>query len=178
MAKIPLSGKNGDGKYAIVDDCDEAWIREYTWHLTSPGYVATGASDALRTRYGNTVGLVFMHRLVANAPIDLDVDHINMDRLDNRRSNLRAATRSQNMANAKSRRGSRCVYKGVTRSSASSERWRASITIDGNKIDLGSFATQEKAAVAYNRAAIEAFGNFARINEIAPARTPRGGVNP
>jgi len=91
------------------------------------------------------------------------VDHINRDKLDNRRRNLRIATRSQNEANKA--KGSRGVsrYKGVTRTK--NGRWKAEITVESTRIYLGTFDSEREASEAYNQQAIDSFGEFATINE-------------
>lgn len=102
----------------------------------------------------------YMHRLILDAPGD--VDHRNMDGLDNRRSNLREATRSQNMANSRSRGGS-SQYKGVGWHKAAG-KWKAAICIEGKSVHLGLFADEKDAALAYDRAASYAWGEYARLN--------------
>ena len=92
-----------------------------------------------------------------------DVDHRDGDRTNNRWTNLRAATRSQNLANQRRRRDNRSGLKGV---SFDAERglWRAQIAKDEKRIFLGRFRTKEEAAVVYARKAVEMFGAFARMN--------------
>lgn len=97
-----------------------------------------------------------MHREIVDAP---EVDHRNGDRVDNRRANLRAATHLQNCQNARPKGQSR--FKGVSRYR---ERWHARIKVPGRRIDLGSFHDEESAARAYDVAAREHFGEFARLN--------------
>ncbi len=99
---------------------------------------------------------MLLHRAILNAPVDMQVDHINGDPLDNRRENLRLATPSQNSANYKTRE-----YKGVRR------RWRkysARVQHGGEVKHLGMFSTAEEAARAYDRAAFEIWGEYARLN--------------
>ena len=100
-----------------------------------------------------------MHRVILNAPPGREVDHINRNGLDNRRSNLRLATHAQNEAN-KPPRGE---YKGAYWCKKSG-RWRASIRVDGRLRHMGRFATREEAARVYDDAALEAFGEFAYLN--------------
>jgi hypothetical protein len=91
-----------------------------------------------------------------------DIDHVNGNRADNRLSNLREATRSQNFQN-KRRGPSISGIKGV-RWHAENRKWCAGITISGKTRYLGSFLTKEDAGDAYRKAALEYFGEFARFD--------------
>jgi hypothetical protein len=107
-----------------------------------------------------------MHRLILGLTSDdpLEVDHINGDRLDNRRSNLRVANQSQNLANQRKTRGA-SRYKGVDWHERH-QLWRARIQKDGKRRLLGWFASEDEAGVAYNEAAVRLFGEYARLNVI------------
>lgn len=101
-----------------------------------------------------------MDRVLGQAtPDDLFVDHINGNAWDNRRKNLRVATREQNTQN---RRGNGKYLKGVTPGRGG--KFRASIKSNGLRTSLGTFTTEEQAALAYDHAARERFGEFARLN--------------
>lgn len=156
VIEIPL--RRGDGVVALVDADDLGLVRDFSWHLHDNGYASADARlpDGRRRLY--------MHRLILQLTLDgLEVDHINRDRLDNRRSNLRAATRTQQARNTSLRSNNTSGYKGVSR--AKGARWQAHIRIDGRSISLGSgFITARAAAAAYDKAATEAFGEFAAIN--------------
>lgn len=154
------------GYTAVVDDDDYDLVSGYSWQITHP------------TRSGNIyasgrVGekLALMHRLILGLTDSRTmVDHINCDGLDNRRANLRLANKSQNNANQRKQPGKSSQYKGVFWNKAVG-KWMSSIKVDQNKIDLGFFQLESDAANAYNLAAIEYFGEFARINEIVPDDT-------
>lgn len=109
-----------------------------------------------------------MHRFIIDAADGQIVDHINRDTLDNRKSNLRIATESQNQANRVSvfRPGKASRYKGVSRSLSLKNPWQASIRANGKQYNLGLFPTEEAAAMAYDSAALDRFGEFARINNV------------
>ena len=92
------------------------------------------------------------------------VDHENGNGLDNRRTNLRIATTSQNNRNTALRSTNSSGYKGVSWNNEN-QRWKAQIQTDGTKTFLGYFDDLLDAAQAYNDAALEQHGEFARLNE-------------
>jgi hypothetical protein len=94
-------------------------------------------------------------------PDNMDVDHINRDRADNRWSNLRLATRSQNMANVVLKATNSSGVSGVVWDE-NRKKWRAQLRVNGIKKNLGRFATQEEAAAAVQSAAQEQWGEFWR----------------
>ena len=100
---------------------------------------------------------------------DRDIDHINHDRSDNRITNLRLATRSQNQCNRRPQLGFTSRYKGVSRSQES-RPWRAQIKVKRRAQFLGRFNTEIEAAMAYDDAAIIMHGQFAVLN--FPERWP------
>jgi hypothetical protein len=91
---------------------------------------------------------------------DEHIDHADANRINNRFSNLRAATRAQNMANSKAKNNTRSGFKGVC---ASRRKWVASIGVDGKKVHLGHFGSPEEAHKAYCQAAERYYGTFARF---------------
>lgn len=148
MAEIRLT----QSKIAFVDDADLPLLEGRSW-------------CAQRTRhhwYAVSKG-VTMHRLLMGAP-GLQVDHIDGDGLNNRRSNLRIGTNSQNQANRRRAFGA-SRFKGVHHEKRG-KPWKAAIKISGEKIHLGSFDDEAEAARAYDRAALEHFGEFACTNEM------------
>ena len=98
--------------------------------------------------------------LMTGAWPDLCIDHINGDRADNRWENLRLATSSQNQQNRHTRKDSRVGLKGVTEFR---DRWKAQIKIGGRQTHLGMFESKEDAHLAYQKAALRCFGEYARF---------------
>lgn len=148
MKRIPLTR----GLVALVDAADFDWLSAFKWHAirTAPGcfYAARGRT-------------ILMHRELL--PGALEVDHINRNKLDNRRRNLRPATTSQNRANVSLRRDNQARRKGVSWS-PSCASWRADITTkDGHRF-LGHFDSVDAAARRYDQEAIRIFGEFACVN--------------
>ena len=148
IAKIPLGFKAKHG-YALVD-ADMAHLDRYFWTITSNGYAITNPTKSTTpTR---------MHHLVLPRREGYIIDHINRDKLDNRRSNLRYATRSQNLHNSFNPGAS--GYKGVTYLKRTGT-WQAVI---GYKTKC--FKDKREAAEYYNKLALEAYGEYAYLNEI------------
>lgn len=154
-----ISLANGKGS-ALVDDEDYELVSQYRWQLDNAGYAKRGWGENGR------IYIERMHRLIMGAPPfeGAQVDHINGDRLDNRRINLRWATRRQNLGNSRRPSNNTSGYKGVSWDEARG-MWRADITTSiGRRKFLGYFGTPEKAASAYDGAAIDCFGEFAKTN--------------
>lgn len=112
------------------------------------------------------------HRVILNVQKGFEIDHINGDTLDNRRSNLRICTKSGNMRNRSVSINNIVGYKGVGFIKKLS-KWNARIRVDNKLIYLGLFCSKEDAALAYNEAALKYWGEFARLNEIKQGRSSR-----
>lgn len=157
-AELPLSGKHG--LTAVVDldiyrKIQKAGLRFYS---SGKGKWLYAQAHIFKGKGNDKV--VQLHRWIMDAQPGQVVDHINGDRMDNRRENLRLCTVAENIRNQK-RRASKSGFKGVVQKRG---RWQASYTYEGKRIYLGYFATAEEAACAYDRAAREAFGEFALLN--------------
>lgn len=146
------------GRSVLVDDEDAERLSQHSWHVDSSGYA---------TRYLNGRGAkVRMHRDLLPDADKPEVDHINGNKLDNRRDNLRGATRSENQMNRGKQSGNYSSdYIGVSWNKGAS-KWMARITVEGETKYLGIYESEEAAARAYNDAAKEHHGEFCNLNPI------------
>lgn len=156
MREVPCSR----GMVALVDDEDFAAVSARRWSVTRNDknggtyYAIAGAVDGQPR--------VLMHRLLMQPRAGESIDHINGNGLDNRRKNLRRCSCALNAANrVKTRLPCTSRFKGVNR--RPNGTYRAYISQGGFKC-LGTYRTEDDAARAYDRAARERFGEFARVN--------------
>jgi hypothetical protein len=140
------------GEPVLVDDDDYDRLSRYRWYFTG-GYA---------TRYYKR-RFIMMHRDILPAPPGKEVDHINGNRLDNRRCNLRLATRTQNCFNRGPARNSATGYKGVS-VRREDGLYVAYFKMERHRSYLGSYKTAEEAAKAYDCAARYYAGEFAKTN--------------
>lgn len=164
---VPVSG----GNFALVDEEDYEKVMAYSWQF-SHGYAQRHMSNKECKEQGvPRKTMARMHRIICGVTANLDVDHINTNGLDNRKSNLRPATVSQNIAWARKQFMARpdavttSRFKGVSWRS-DRHRWTAYCGTGANRAHLGCFQSEEEAALAYNKKALEMYGEFARLNEI------------
>ena len=151
------------GKYAIVDPDDYRHLSKHKWCAIKMGRTFY-AARSVTTKDGKQRQLV-MHRRILKVPDDMFVDHINRNGLDNRKANLRPATRAENGQNRAKydNRFYSSQYKGVTRHQEH-HLWQAHIRVNGKPIFLGSFDDEVRAAKAYDRAAKKYHRQFAVLN--------------
>lgn len=147
------------GKYAIVDAADYAWLNQWKWCAARSG----NRWYAYRKHHGKTM---HMHKLIMNPPPGMVVDHINGNSLDNRRVNLRICTQRQNAWNHGRRKKENATSRfiGVHRDKRRPEKCYVRVTRDGKATNLGPFDDEVEAARARDRMAIELHGSFAYLN--------------
>ncbi|MDO8554365.1 MAG: HNH endonuclease signature motif containing protein [Candidatus Micrarchaeota archaeon] len=148
--KIPLT----KGKFAIVDKCDFERLNQFKW-LAYNRY----AARATYTTGNGKQTWIFMHRLIANAPKEMEVDHINHNTFDNRSKNLRLATHQQNSFNHLGY-GHRGITKITNR--PLKKPFCVRLMISGKNLYLGYYKTFEEAREVWNKAAIQYYGDFAK----------------
>lgn len=161
MKKLPLYNRHGAViSFTRLDDTDADSLSCMRWHLSTYGYAKNSKKELL-------------HRILLGVGAGLEIDHIDGDGLNNQRANLRICTRQQNMMNQrKQKRLTSSQYKGV-RFDKERGQWRAEIGLPGTKRKfLGRFPREDEAAVAYNVAALEKYGDFACLNVIERPELP------
>lgn len=131
--------------------CDRAW------HLNQNGYISRNIWVDGKFVHQR------LHRVIMGEPEGLEVDHINGDKMDNRKSNLRISTRSQNARNRPRYKSNKSGYKGVYERNG---KYQSQIRNNGKLIQLGTFDNRHDAARMYNFWAKDLFGEYARLNVI------------
>lgn len=143
-----------------IDTEDWKRVSRYRWHkYPSCRYVQASVNNKT----------ISISRFIMKAVEGVSIDHINGDRLDNRKSNLRVCSHAANMKNRKPNKNGKSSYKGVI--ILPNGRYRAKIDSDGKRYGLGVYPTERDAVVAYNAAAKVLHGKFAYMNELPPLIT-------
>lgn len=146
---VPLT----QGKFALVDEADFECVSKFNWSVGAQKYA--GRRDGEK--------YIFLHRFLLGAQAGETVDHINHDGMDDRRSNLRAATKTQQMQNRHKQTRNTSGSKGVWFDKRQNI-WVAEIRVLKNKVNLGRFKEINEATRAYDAAAKRFFGEFAFTN--------------
>jgi hypothetical protein len=156
---LMLERRNGDTYTCFVDSADYPAVQKYRWWVVLP----RGGGAYAQTGIPETGKQIFIHQLLSGIK---DIDHADRNGLNNRRSNLRPATRQQQQANHKKHGdGTTSRYRGVSLYKPSN-KFRAAIVFNNKQKHLGVFVDELEAARAFNRAAIELFGEFASLNNV------------
>jgi hypothetical protein len=148
VRQIPVD----DGLYAYVDAADFDWLNRWTWHLMN-GYAG-------RREKGKTI---YLHRAIMQPPAKMVVDHLNHNRLDDTRANLKVCTQQENLCNREKRRGTASRFRGLYFAKRTG-KWCPRIKFEGKYVYLGSFAEEIEAARAHDRGAVAYLGASAHLN--------------
>lgn len=163
VKEIPLT----KGYIALVDDEDYEWLMQWKWHYEDS---EVGYARSFEKVDGRQVQFKMHQKIMEQCGHNLtgfEVDHVDGNGLNNRKSNLRLATRIQNARNRKVNKNNTSGYKGV--SLLPHGRWISYITHQKRRITIGLYDTREEAARAYNEVATILHGEFARLNNLPPA---------
>lgn len=152
IAYVPLT----KGKEAIIDAEDAEIVGQHNWRCDGWGYVMT----TVRTANGKKTTRS-LHRLIMNPPEGMEIDHIHGNKLDNRKAQLRIATRVENSYNRGAHVNNTSGKKGVSWHMRD-KKWVAKIRHEGKAIHLGYFTTPELAHQAYCKASAELHKEFSR----------------
>lgn len=146
------------GEAFFFDKEDYQKIKDICWYKdTKTGYI--------RGHVPNCGGRTSLHRIVMNAVKGETIDHINHKLEDNRKSNLRKCSRSQNSANSVTRKDNNSGYPGVSYSRGK-KKWFAQICVNGERINLGYFDTKNGAILARDEASEKYFKEFTYQNSL------------
>lgn len=159
MKYILTGQKRSDAQRQIaimVDDEDYEDLNRFYWQVDKSNSVK---------RHINSKKGILMHRQIMEAKPNQEIDHIDGNRLNNQKSNLRFATSSQNKINRGARKDNKSGFKGVSWHNQR-KKWTARIMASGKYLSLGLFLNKEEAAKAYNDAVIKHYGNYAWTNKI------------
>lgn len=150
-------------KKAIIDNEDFEWLNKYKWHAGNKGY-------AIHSEWiNNKSSSIYMHRFILQKhnlyKNSLEIDHINRNKLDNRKCNLRLCTDSQNKANIEKLYKNTSGYKGV-HWNKSHNKWEAKINFNNKNIFLGYFENKEDAGNKYIKKSKELYKEFSIFNTL------------
>lgn len=145
-ASVALCDRNGGIRaYAIVDAADASWVAQWRWSLDRNGY-ATRSEYIGGGNRGNVRNFKLHRELIGLTRGDgLEIDHVNRNKLDNRRSNLRIVPRGAQAQNQSKQIGTASRYRGVSWHKPL-QKWRAQIGFNGRKQHLGYFDSESEAA--------------------------------
>ena len=153
MKKIVLT----NGQFVLVDDYWYEYLKQWNWGVDkSNGYVRRVTNDNKK---------IYMHRLILSISKGKNTDHIDRNKLNNQRKNLRICTQRQNCFNQVGSKNGSSSFKGVGFYKRD-KNWHAQIMINRKQIHIGYFDNEIEAARAYDKKAIEHFGEFAYLNKV------------
>jgi hypothetical protein len=146
------------GKVTTVDSADYPALSQFLWYAKYVHGLWYAVRNGRRNEKSHSIR---MHNQILGVK---PVDHRDGDGLNNRRQNLRPATTLQNQWNRSVQKNNVSGFKGVSLQSRCTHKWRARIRVEGRQLFLGEFFSPEEAAKAYDAAASQYFGEFARLN--------------
>jgi len=149
------------GQYAIVDPEDFERLHQFEWHCTSYGYACRKVPKKFRK---SNERHAYMHKELCPVPEGMVVDHVNRNKLDNRKANLRPATKQQNAWNGTFRRRTGKPRYGGIKWDKALKKWRVRLDINGRAESFGCYADEVEAAQAYDHLARKYRGEFAVLN--------------
>ncbi len=169
--KLSKTGKNKNlNLVALVDDEDYERVNSKNWFIVK---TKRGVSYACgRTKVNGKSTTLPLHRFILNLTDKTKViDHKDHDGLNNTKNNLRVCSQRENVRYSRPRKNKSSKFKGV---SLFTQRikgriylsWTANIRVDNTRTRIGSFKTEHEAAIAYNKKAVELFGDFAYLNKV------------
>lgn len=160
--KIIKSVSKGKRFDILVDDDVYEWASKQRWSIHGK------ETATFYARNGSRKNRQDMHQMLIECPPGMEIDHIDGNGLNNQIDNLRVVTKQQNAQNRKYSARGISKYKGVSCYSLQTRKkpWYARIKVKGNQKLLGYFLTEKEAALAYNKAALEFFGEYAQLNKI------------
>ena len=147
------------GKVAIVDDDDYEYLNQFKWHIVSGRYAATNMKINGKSKS------IYLHRFIMKVSKDMQVDHVDNNKLNNLKTNLRICTHAQNNINRPVRSNSKSGFKGVI-FYRKLKKYIARIRFNKKEYYLGCYIEIKDAAKAYNAAALKYHGEFANLNKI------------
>jgi hypothetical protein len=156
---MTINIKSKYGNFKVLIDPEDAWVTRYSWCVTPSNKQKTKFRVCARVN-GK---VVLLHRFLLQPPVGKVVDHRNGDSLDNRRENLRVTSQQNNTRNMSKHVDRASQYKNVY-FQKDRKKWAAYICINGKQTMLGRFQTELEAAKAYDEAAKNYFGEFAKLN--------------
>lgn len=148
-------GRTSKGELFKIDADDYLIVKDYCWCINSSGYLVAWDSSTKKLKY--------LHRLIMGPNFGLVIDHMNGDKLDNRKKNLRICTQRENSMNCRLSINNTTGITGV-RYYPNVKKWGAYIFVDGEQINLGSYQTKEEAVAERKIAEEKYFGKFSYDN--------------
>lgn len=158
MRRIAMSGKKGKGKYVLIDDDIFSTASKYRWYLSRDGYAVSNS-----TNHDVTRKTIWIQTLVLKIKKGMRRDHINGNKLDNRRKNLRYCTPAQNIVNSKIQKSNNSGYKGVCWYKPKNEKigyWYVQLSLNNKRIYLGRYKNKLEAIKIFRKEAKKHYGEY------------------